>query len=105
MTAAKKAGLSVFRTWGFNDQNVTTIPGGLPQYGSEGAGPTDVVLQRWQNGKSIIDTGEFGLQAFDKLVAAAEKLDMKLVVAFTNNVRACLPACISRTAELTYCIF
>lgn len=78
--AAKKAGLNVMRTWGFNDRNRTTIPGGLPQYGGEGAGPSTNVLQYWDNGTSVID-----LTPFDKVVAAAQKTDMKLLVALTNN--------------------
>ncbi|KAL2812548.1 mannan endo-1,4-beta-mannosidase C [Aspergillus cavernicola] len=80
LTAAKKAGLNVFRTWGFNDQNVTHVEGGLPDYGGEGAGETDVVFQRWQNGTSVID-----LEPFDKVVRAAERTGIKLVVALVNN--------------------
>ncbi|KAM0710290.1 hypothetical protein Q7P35_002652 [Cladosporium inversicolor] len=80
LTAAKKAGLNVFRTWGFNDKNVTYIPEGLPQYGGEGAGGTDIIFQRWANGKSTID-----VTAFDKVVNAATKTGIKLVVALTNN--------------------
>lgn len=89
MRAAKSAGLKVFRTWGFNDKNVTTLPDGLPNYGGEGAGATEIVFQWWDNGKPTINTGEFGLQAFDKVVAAAEKVGIKLIVALTNNV--CYP--------------
>ncbi|KAL1961385.1 hypothetical protein VTO42DRAFT_113 [Malbranchea cinnamomea] len=80
LAAAKRAGLSVFRTWGFHDRNVTTIPGGLPQYGGEGAGETEVVFQWWDNGKPTIN-----LEPFDKVVAAAEKIGIKLIVALTNN--------------------
>ncbi|EME42566.1 glycoside hydrolase family 5 protein [Dothistroma septosporum NZE10] len=80
LRAAKKAGLSVFRTWGFNDENVTYSTTGLPQYGGEGAGPTDVVFQKFANGKSTID-----LAAFDKVVNAATKTGIKLVVCMTNN--------------------
>ncbi|KAJ0426715.1 mannan endo-1,4-beta-mannosidase C [Aspergillus carlsbadensis] len=80
LTAAKKAGLNVFRTWGFNDKNVTEIEGGLPQYGGEGAGETEVVFQWWENGTSVID-----LEPFDKVVNAAEKTGIKLIVALTNN--------------------
>jgi hypothetical protein len=72
--------LNVFRTWGFNDKNVTYIPEGLPQYGGEGAGGTEVIFQRWANGKSTID-----VTAFDKVVNAATKTGIKLVVALTNN--------------------
>ncbi|KAL2793010.1 glycoside hydrolase superfamily [Aspergillus keveii] len=80
LTAAKDAGLNVFRTWGFNDKNVTYIEGGLPQYGGEGAGTTEIVFQWWENGKSVID-----LEPFDKVVRAAEKTGIKLIVALTNN--------------------
>ncbi|KAL6231426.1 mannan endo-1,4-beta-mannosidase C [Aspergillus navahoensis] len=80
LSAAKKAGLTVFRTWGFNDKNVTRIEDGLPNYGSEGAGVTEVVFQRWENGTSTID-----LEPFDKVVDAAAKTGMKLIVALTNN--------------------
>ncbi|KAK3906161.1 beta-mannanase [Staphylotrichum tortipilum] len=81
LTAAKKAGLNVFRTWGFNDKNATYIPGGMPNYGGEGAGPSEVVLQLWHSdGTSTID-----LSGFDKVVKAAEKTGMKLLIALTNN--------------------
>ncbi|KAL4778693.1 glycoside hydrolase superfamily [Aspergillus varians] len=80
LTAAKKAGLNVFRTWGFNDKNATTVAGGLPDYGGEGAGTTEVVFQTWHNGTSVID-----LEPFDKVVKAAERTGMKLIVALVNN--------------------
>ncbi|KAI0174410.1 putative mannan endo-1,4-beta-mannosidase C [Pestalotiopsis sp. NC0098] len=80
LQAAKDAGLSVFRTWGFNDKNTTYDPNGLPQYGSEGAGATDVVFQWFANGTSTID-----VSAFDKVVEAATKVGIKLIVTFTNN--------------------
>ncbi|KAL3431711.1 mannan endo-1,4-beta-mannosidase C [Aspergillus tetrazonus] len=80
LSAAKKAGLSVFRTWGFNDKNVTYIEDGLPQYGGEGAGTTEVVFQWWQNGTSTID-----LEPFDKVVNAATKTGIKLIVTLVNN--------------------
>ncbi|PKY00421.1 putative mannan endo-1,4-beta-mannosidase C [Aspergillus campestris IBT 28561] len=80
LTVAKQAGLKVFRTWGFNDRNATFIDGGLPDYGGEGAGPTDVVFQRWSNGTSTID-----LKPFDKVVHAAEQTGIKLIVALVNN--------------------
>ncbi|CBF69494.1 hypothetical protein AN6427.2 [Aspergillus nidulans FGSC A4] len=80
LSAAKKAGLLVFRTWGFNDKNVTYIEDGLPQYGGEGAGTTEVVFQWWQNGTSTID-----LEPFDKVVNAAAKTGIKLIVTLVNN--------------------
>ncbi|GAB7361122.1 hypothetical protein MBLNU230_g1157t1 [Neophaeotheca triangularis] len=81
MTAAKRAGLKVFRTWGFNDKNVTYVEGGLPQYGAEGAGETPVVFQRFDgDGPSTID-----VTAFDAVVNAATKTGMKLIIALTNN--------------------
>ncbi|KAI5781014.1 glycoside hydrolase superfamily [Peziza echinospora] len=85
LTAAKKAGLKVFRTWGFYDKNATFDPLGLPQYGGEGAGPSDVYFQSWDKGVPTINYGPNGLQAFDKVVRAAEKTGIKLVVALTNN--------------------
>lgn len=42
------------RTDAFNDKNVTYVPDGLPQYGSEGAGPSDIVYQWWSNGTAKI---------------------------------------------------
>ncbi|KAL4866952.1 mannan endo-1,4-beta-mannosidase C [Aspergillus spectabilis] len=80
LAAAKKAGLNVFRTWGFNDKNVTHVEGGLPDYGGEGAGTTEIVFQWWENGTSVID-----LEPFDKVVNAARKTGIKLIVALTNN--------------------
>ncbi|KAK0702741.1 glycoside hydrolase superfamily [Lasiosphaeris hirsuta] len=81
LAAAKQAGLQVFRTWGFNDKNSSYIPGGLPQYGGEGAGPSEVVFQWFHpNGTSTID-----LSGFEKVVRAAEKTGVKLLVALTNN--------------------
>lgn len=80
LTAAKKAGLTVFRTWGFNDKNTTYLASGLPQYGGEGAGPSEVVFQYWHNGTSTID-----LSGFDKVVDAATKVGIKLIVTLTNN--------------------
>ncbi|KAH9993890.1 glycoside hydrolase family 5 protein [Xylariaceae sp. FL0662B] len=80
LAAAKDAGLKVFRTWGFNDKNVTYDPQGLPQYGGEGAGATDIVFQWFANGTSTINITDF-----DRVVAAATKVGIKLIVAFTNN--------------------
>jgi mannan endo-1,4-beta-mannosidase len=80
MTAAKDAGLSVFRTWGFNDKNTTYDPNGLPQYGGEGAGETEIVFQRWNNGEATIN-----IAPFDRVVDAAINTDIKLIVALTNN--------------------
>ncbi|KAI1103715.1 glycoside hydrolase family 5 protein [Jackrogersella minutella] len=80
LAAAKDAGLKVFRTWGFNDKNVTYDPQGLPQYGGEGAGVTNAIFQWWANGTSTINITEF-----DKVVDAATKADIKLIVTFTNG--------------------
>ncbi|KDQ07532.1 glycoside hydrolase family 5 protein [Botryobasidium botryosum FD-172 SS1] len=85
MDKAKSAGINVIRTWGFNDKNATFVPGGLPQYGGEGAGPSEIWFQSWANGKVTLNTGATGLQRFDKVVALAEKKGLKLVVALTNN--------------------
>jgi mannan endo-1,4-beta-mannosidase len=80
MTAAKDAGLKVFRTWGFNDKNRTFNSNGLPKYGGEGAGASEVVFQWWENGNSTIQ-----VNGFDKVVDAANKVGIKLIVALTNN--------------------
>ncbi|KAI5846256.1 putative mannan endo-1,4-beta-mannosidase C [Morchella snyderi] len=85
LKAAKEAGLKVVRTWGFYDKNATFDPLGLPQYGGEGAGPSDVYFRKWTNGTAEINYGPTGLQAFDGVVRAAEKLGIKLVVPLTNN--------------------
>ncbi|KAK4097309.1 glycoside hydrolase family 5 protein [Parathielavia hyrcaniae] len=81
LTAAKEAGLTVFRTWGFNDKNGTYDPNGLPKYGGEGAGATEVVFQRFHANGTI----EIDVSGFDKVVKAAEKTGIKLLVALTNN--------------------
>jgi len=81
LRAARKAGLRVFRTWGFSDRNVTTSATGLPAYGGESA----VVFQRFDNGTQLLQWGADGIPAFDKVVRAAERTGMKLVVALTNN--------------------
>lgn len=78
--AGKKAGLHVFRSWGFNDHNATTDPNGMPQYGDEGAGETNVYFQTWKNGVSKID-----LKGLDKVVNAANNQGVKLIVTLTNN--------------------
>lgn len=85
MDKAKAAGLEVIRTWGFNEVNVTTIAGGLPQYGGEGAGPSSIYFQSWVNGTATINYGDNGLKRFDQVVKLAEKKGIKLVVALTNN--------------------
>lgn len=66
------------RTWGFYDRNRTSTSNGLPQYG--GSDSDANVMQKWQNGKA-----EINLKPFDKVVAAAQKTDMKLLVTLTNN--------------------
>ncbi|KAG8960193.1 hypothetical protein FRC03_006917 [Tulasnella sp. 419] len=85
MDKAKESGLTVVRTWGFNELNTTKIPGGLPIYGDEGAGPSTIYYQSWQNGVPTINYGENGLKRFDKVVKLAEQKGLKLVVTLTNN--------------------
>ena len=57
--------------------NVTSQPDGMPKYLE---GDIETVFQRWDNGKATIN-----VQVFDKVVRAAEKTGMKLIVALTNN--------------------
>jgi mannan endo-1,4-beta-mannosidase len=75
--AAKAAGLKVMRVWGFNDKNATYDPEGLPEYGNT---TTEVVFQNFQGGSSVID-----ISPYDKVVNAASKTGMKLIVTLTNN--------------------
>lgn len=85
-TSFKAAGFKVMRTWGFNDKNETFVPGGLPKYGGEGAGGSPVYFQSWsQNGTQTINYGKNGLQVFDNIVKTAERYQIKLLVALTNN--------------------
>jgi mannan endo-1,4-beta-mannosidase len=79
LTAAKAAGLTVFRTWGFNDKNRTYVQNGLPNYGT---GESNDVVFQWFNKDG---TSTINLAALDKVVNAALKTDIKLVVALTNN--------------------
>ena len=53
--------------------------------GGEGAGAAPVYFQSWKDGKQKINYGKDGLQAFDNVVKQAEKYDIKLLVALTNN--------------------
>ncbi|PBP18175.1 cellulase [Diplocarpon rosae] len=78
---SKRAGQKVIRTWGFNEKNVTFIPGGLPMYG----GDSSVYFQSWENGTATVNTGATGLQVLDNVVRLAEANDMKLLIALTNN--------------------
>lgn len=78
MKAGLDAGLTVFRTWGFNDQNATYDPNGLPLYGE---GNEQVVFQRFSPGGEV----EINLSPLDLVVEAAEKTGVKLFIALTNN--------------------
>lgn len=78
MNAALDAGLTVFRTWGFHDQNTTFNPNGLPRYGS---GDQETVFQRFSPGGAV----EIDLSPLDIVIEAAENTGMKLIIALTNN--------------------
>lgn len=82
LQAAWDAGLRVFRTWGFNDKNSTYDPNGLPKY-NEGGDPNESVFQVWDNGVPTID-----VTGFDRVVAGAEAIGIKLIVALTVNLSA-----------------
>ncbi|MBE3048816.1 hypothetical protein IMZ48_41225 [Candidatus Bathyarchaeota archaeon] len=62
------------------NSTATFDPEGLPQYGGEGAGETENYLQSWDNGKQTLN-----IEVFDKVVDAASKVGIKLIVALTNN--------------------
>lgn len=66
------SGLKILRVWGFNDVN--TIP-------STGT----VWYQYLSSSGSEINTGEYGLERLDAVVAAAETYGIKLIVNFVNN--------------------
>jgi mannan endo-1,4-beta-mannosidase len=91
MTAAKKAGQKVMRTWAFNERNSTATynASGLPQYGGEGAGVTPVYFQQWDNGVATINYGSTGLQVLDEVVKLAEQTGLKLILTLTNNWADC----------------
>ncbi|EPS42619.1 hypothetical protein H072_3376 [Dactylellina haptotyla CBS 200.50] len=82
LTAARKVGLKVMRTWCFNDRNATFDPNGLPKYYPDDTGTW---FTEWNNGAVTINTGADGLQKLDAVVKAAEDADMKLVMTLTNN--------------------
>jgi mannan endo-1,4-beta-mannosidase len=64
-------GVTVVRTWGFND--VTADPG----YGA--------YYQLWTNGVATLNTGANGLQRFDYVITSAKAHGIKLIVPLTNN--------------------
>lgn len=66
------SGLKIVRVWGFNDVN--TIP-------STGT----VWYQYLSSSGSEINTGEYGLERLDAVVAAAETYGIKLICNFVNN--------------------
>jgi mannan endo-1,4-beta-mannosidase len=80
LQAAWDAGLRVFRTWGFNDKNVTYDPNGLPQY-NENDDPNESVFQIWDNGVPTID-----VTGFDRVLDGAEAVGIKLLVALTVSL-------------------
>jgi len=82
---ANQVGNNVIRTWGFNDANVTFVPGGLPNYSQSNSLPGQIVFQWFENGKATVNTGATGLQHMDKFVALAEQHNIKLIVTLTNN--------------------
>ncbi|OCB85775.1 CEL4a mannanase [Sanghuangporus baumii] len=65
------AGLTVVRTWGFND---VTSPQNYGAY-----------YQLWSDGVATFNTGDYGISRFDAVVASAEAHGLKLIVALTNN--------------------
>ncbi|CAN8097801.1 unnamed protein product [Discula destructiva] len=66
------AGFKIIRVWGFND--VTSVPAAGTVY-----------YQYLSASGSTINTGAYGLQRLDAVVAAAEKYDLKLIINFVNN--------------------
>ncbi|OBZ80006.1 putative mannan endo-1,4-beta-mannosidase A [Grifola frondosa] len=71
------AGVKVLRTWGFNAINGTELPGALQS--------NLTYYQLWNSSQWILNDGPQGLQRLDNVIATAEKHDIKVIVAFTNN--------------------
>ncbi|KAL2821839.1 glycoside hydrolase superfamily [Aspergillus cavernicola] len=67
-----ESGLTILRTWGFNDVN--TVPANGTVY-----------FQSHANGVSTINTGQYGLERLDYVVSAAEQRGIKLIIPFVNN--------------------
>ncbi|KAL5343990.1 putative mannan endo-1,4-beta-mannosidase F [Aspergillus crustosus] len=66
------SGHKILRIWGFNDVNTEPSTG-------------QVWFQKHQGGVSTINTGPYGLQRLDAVVAAAERTGVKLIINFVNN--------------------
>ncbi|KAL4242158.1 glycosyl hydrolase 5 (cellulase A) family protein [Abortiporus biennis] len=71
------AGVKVLRTWGFNAINGSELAGALQ------SGVT--YYQVWNSSQWELNDGPQGLQRLDQVISTAEKYDIKLIVAFTNN--------------------
>jgi mannan endo-1,4-beta-mannosidase len=65
----KNSGVTVLRTWGFNE--VLSASG--------------TYYQIWNGATPTVNTGADGLAKFDTVVAAAGAAGIKLIVALTNN--------------------
>ncbi|MBH0128819.1 cellulase family glycosylhydrolase [Salinibacterium sp. NK8237] len=81
---AEEAGLTVIRTWGFQDYGDTNGSGVAPDDFE------DVWYQVWDDatGAPVVNTGATGLEKLDFVVAEAAARDIKLVIPFTNNWNA-----------------
>jgi len=73
----KQAGVKVLRTWGFNAINGSELAGALE------SGLT--YYQVWNSSNWILNDGPQGLQRLDSVIKTAEKYDIKVLLAFTNN--------------------
>jgi mannan endo-1,4-beta-mannosidase len=67
----KAQGLTVVRTWAFNDVTNTQNWGAY--------------YQLWKNGVATINNGPNGLDRLDYVVAAADRAGVKLILALVNN--------------------
>ncbi|TCD61312.1 hypothetical protein EIP91_008640 [Steccherinum ochraceum] len=73
----KAAGVKVLRTWGFNALNGSEVAGALQ------SGLT--YYQVWNSSEWVLNDGPQGLQRLDSVIQTAEKYDIKVLLAFTNN--------------------
>ncbi|KAH8102452.1 glycoside hydrolase [Cristinia sonorae] len=73
----KNAGVKVLRTWGFNAINGSELAEALK---------SDLTYyQVWNSSEWILNEGPQGLKRLDNVIKTAEKYDIKVLLAFTNN--------------------
>ncbi|KAI0800896.1 glycoside hydrolase [Fomes fomentarius] len=73
----QQAGIKVLRTWGWNAINATELPSALQ---------TNLTYyQVWNGTQYVLNDGPQGLRRLDRVISAAGKYGIKVILAFTNN--------------------